>query len=180
MADAALVPAAWDIPDAAVVALAAFCCVAGYRVRGSRLWREWTGRGVTTARIVAWGGSCAVAVLLCWPVPWWLPPGVMLAAWAGATPPQWGSIDIGHREGTWWRDLLVQSGRGLIGVSGIAALLALAGGAWWPVAGAGVLAGPVYALAWSLGLDARHPELDEPPEWAELLWGAGIALGPPG
>ena len=168
---------------AAFVALAsALICAAGYRLRGSVLWSRWTGRGVGTARIVAWGGSCALAAALAalhagdLSADWWLPPAVLAASYGASTLPQWGSIDAGRRDGVRWRDVLLQSLRGAIGGAAVAAPMWLAGEAWWILPVAGAMAGPIYDGAWTLDVKTSHAELDEPAEWGELILGAVMGL----
>ncbi len=155
--------------------LAGLLCGPAYRLRGSVWWSRLTGRGVGTARVL-WGAACALVALPELPA-WWLPPAIIAAGYAGATLPQWGSIDIGHRDGAYWRDLALQSARGVTSLAGVILALALSGQAWPLALIGGALAGPCYALAWRFPIPVEDLGKDDPPETGELLWGIVAGLG---
>ena len=161
--------------------LGASICVAGavagataYRIRGSEIFRRYTGRGVGTARIM-WAAVCALVCAAGSPV-LWLPAAVFVAHYAGSTLPQFGSIDLGRREGSAAVDALKQSGRGLAAGIPVAAAYWFAGEAWLPPVLAGAAAGPLYALAWLRPIPVEHLGEGDPPETGELLYGAAVGL----
>ncbi len=167
------------IQSSAYVLLSALACAVAYRLRGSELWAQATGRGVGTARIM-WSFVCLAAVAA-QAEAWWLPLAVFAVSFPVSTIHQMGSIDMGNRDGTFLRDFALQTFRGGVGGVGIAAAYWLAGEAWLSPLLGGLAAGPAYALAWRTPVHADHMGKDDPPEAGEILFGAamgaGLALG---
>jgi len=104
---------------------------AGFWLRGAAVFQRITGRGATTARVVAWAAPLA---LLCWvatPLAWWWCVAIGAALWLGCLPGWWGSIDLGRNGGAGPRDFALHTLRGVVWVVPVAAVLAAAGAAWW-------------------------------------------------
>lgn len=140
--------------EAAVILLLA----AGFRLRGDAAFHRWTGRGATTARLVAWAlpvGLSGFALGLGW---WSLVLGV--AAWAGSLLGWWGSLDLGRQFGGFWRDFALHSARGVMWTAPMAAVLFVAGGAWWWLLAAGALCGALYEAGYR-AWPARGTEVGE-------------------
>lgn len=147
-----------------VVALLA----AGFRIRGDAAFARWTGRGATTARIVAWAIPVAASGWLLgleWPVA----VALGVAAWVGCLAPWWGSLDLGRHEGTWFRDFCLHSARGVLWTLPMAGVVFLAqfsvwptvgAGLWWPLLAAGALCGPAYELGYRIR-EKRGTEIGE-------------------
>lgn len=132
--------------------------------------------GTAKARVAT---SAAIALpLLVYLNPWAL--AVWTALFAGMAVAGWGdAMDIGRVRGTRWLDTAAMSGWGLLAVAPAAAVLAALGLPCWPLAVAGAVFGPAYALAWWLGdleLLPRVPRFAAgATEWAECVVGAAIA-----
>lgn len=131
-----------------------------FRLRGSSSWEAWTGRGVGSARwlwaaflgVSAWLVDNGSAGAWAWgfPVPVVLP-ALIVALWAGSIGAWWGSLDMGTRDHTLSRDLLMHSLRGVVWTAFAAALVAsLDLASPWPLLAAGALCGPIYAASWRL------------------------------
>lgn len=156
---------------------AAWCGVL-WRVRGGA-WE--TLLGFPAAGLVA-RGTVAVAMslpllavlptvsLMQVAAPLWL--GMALAGWGDA-------MDIGRVAGSRWGDAIAMSAWGVVVALPAAIVAACLGGQAWPLLLAGVLFGPIYALAWHLPrLPDVHGLAAGPTEWAEVACGAalGVAL----
>lgn len=146
---------------------------AGFWLRGAAVLQRITGRGATTARIVAWAAPLA---LLCWAVtllPWWWCVAIGVALWLGCLPGWWGSLDMGRNGGSWARDFALHTLRGVVWVAPVAAVLAAAGAAWWWPLLAGMTCGVAYEIGWRLRPlgDARRPAATE---IGELIFGAAV------
>ena len=161
-------------------ALAAAVGAAGFWLRGAAVFQHLTGRGATTARIVAWALPLA---LLCWvltPLAWWWCAAISVALWAGCLPGWWGSLDLGRQAGDWRGDFALHTLRGELWAVPAVAVLFLAGGAWWWLWGASRLCGLVYEVGWRLRPppDPRRPNATEIGELAfGALLGAGLIAG---
>lgn len=160
--------------DVLICAVAALFGAAAYRLRGSELWARYTGRGVGTARLM-WAAMCSLACAAGLPA-WWLPLAVFAVHYGASTLPQFGSIDIGHRDGNALLDVALQSGRGLVAGAGVATAYWFAGEAWLPPLIAGLAAGPLYALAWAKPVPIDHLGKDDAPETGEILYGAAVGI----
>ena len=156
-----------------MILLGAIIGAAGFWLRGAAVFQRITGRGATTARIVAWAAPLA---LLCWavtPLPWWWCVGVAIALWLGCLPGWWGSLDLGRNGGSWVRDFALHTLRGVVWVAPAAAVLAAAGAAWWWPLLAGLACGVAYEIGWRLRPvgGARRPAATE---IGELVFGAAV------
>lgn len=165
------------------------------RLRGSSRFKEMTGRGATTARLLlavylgvcAWlvdngsNGAWALGTYFVQFYPWrpheiaWsctvliLLPALVFALWFGMIGKWHGSLDMGTREGTVWRDLALHSLVGVWRTVFAAALLWFASlGTPWLLLIIGALCGPIYLAAWRLA-----PAF--PVECAEWANGAAVA-----
>lgn len=147
----------------------------GFWLRGSATFARATGRGATTARIVAWAMPLAAFAWLLTPLAWWWCAALAVALWLGALPGWWGSLDLGRVEGAWPRDLALHTLRGVVWMAPAAAVLGLAGAAWWPPLLAGLSCGAAYEVGWRVW-PARATEVGEclfgAACGAALLWGA--------
>lgn len=146
---------------------------AGFWLRGAALFARATGRGATTARVVAWAVPLA---LLCWaatPLPGCWALALAVALWLGSLPGWWGSIDLGRNDGWWARDAALHTARGVLWGAPAAVVLWLAGGAWWWPVLAGLACAPAYEIGWRLRPvgDARRPAATE---IGEILFGAAM------
>lgn len=122
---------------------------AGWRMRGSSSWTEWTGLGGFWAKLLC----CAVpaGLLTYWQTQTIYEPIAMAAAmFVATTIPWWDSLDMGMQQGTWLRDFAVNTGAGILRTSGMAAVAFLAFGLWWPLLAAGALSGLVYTFGYSV------------------------------
>lgn len=145
----------------------------GFWLRGSSLFYALTGRGATTARLVAWAFPMGVVA---WfgGIPTLLAAALFWAFWLGSVAPWWGSLDLGRGEGAWRTDALAHLSRGVLwtlpaGV-GLIAMGYPEGGLL--VAASGLAALPAYELGWTI----RPPGTPAPgaTEIGELLTGAAI------
>lgn len=142
-------------------------CVGGlaFRLRGSAIFHEWTGRGATSARVVYGTALALVALLAGTPLLWSL--AVIVAAWLGAIAPWWGSLTL--RTPKMW---LMHTLRGFLWTLPLAAVLFLAGAPhWWIMLLAGGLCAPAYKFGWMISSKLGV-------EFGEVIFGAiiGAAL----
>ena len=128
--------------------LAAIIGAAGFRLRGSVLWSQWTGRGIGTARLVCWATPLP---LLCLCVaPWLLAPLLAAGLYAGSVLPWWRSLSLGRNavDGSWIGAAARHTARGLLWAAGPAAALWWMDGAWWLPLAAGALIVAPYEMGW--------------------------------
>lgn len=146
------------------VALGALIGALGFWLRGSAVFERLTGRGATTARIVAWAMPLSALAWLLTPLGWW---SAMLAValWLGALPGWWGTLDLGRMEGDWPQDFVLHTARGLVWMAPAAVVLAMAGATWWLPLVAGLTCGAAYEIGWRVHR-VRATEI------GELLFGA--------
>lgn len=144
----------------------------GFRLRGSALFEEWTGRGATTARIVCWAIPMGLISLMA--VPWYAAPLVGLALYLGCLPGWYGALDLGHNDGHKVRDYIVMFLRGLAWTVLAALVYAWAGNV--PGAYGLILAGALCPLAYTIGwaIPSTVPNLSRGPELGEVIFGAMI------
>lgn len=144
------------------------------------LWRVRGGAWVTLLRLPAGTTKArfAVAVLVAAPLMLAMPGAATIAPalFLGLVLAGWGdAMDIGRIAGSRWGDAIGMSAWGMVTVLPSAVVTAVLGGVAWPVLLAGVLFGPIYALAWHL---PRLPDVPRfaagPTEWAEAACGAAI------
>lgn len=139
----------------------------GFRLRGSALFEQWTGRGATTARIVCWAIPMSFVSLFA--VPWMYAPLVGVAFFLGALPGWYDSLDL---QGI--RDYAVMFLRGIAWTILAAAVY------WWAgnLHGAALitLAGALCPLAYAIGyaIPSTKPNLSQGPEIGEVIFGAMI------
>lgn len=153
-----------------MILLGALVGAAGFWLRGAAVFALWTGRGATTARIVAWAIPLA---LLCWvvtPLAWWWCAALGVALWVGCLPGWWGSLDLGRDAGAWWRDFALHSLRGVLWSAPAAGVLAMASGAWWWPMLAGAACGAAYEAGWRLR-PPGDPRTPNATEIGEVLFG---------
>lgn len=94
------------------VLLGALIGAVGFRLRGSALFEEITGRGITTARIVCWAIPMGLLSLL--HVPWQAAILTGLGFYLGSIFAWWGCLDLGRDDGRVVRDYIVMFLRGLV------------------------------------------------------------------
>lgn len=147
-----------------------------WRIRGGA-WETLLGLPprTTLARAVT---SALIALPLVFSMPGTVAPllGIGVGLMAGMALAGWGdAMDIGRVAGTRWDDAAAMSGWGVVVVLPAAVVSVLLDGVAWPLVLAGVLFGPIYALAWHL---PRLPRVAGfaagPTEWAEVACGAAI------
>lgn len=128
--------------------------------------------GTTRARLATATLMAAPLMLLTW----WAP-AFAAAIFVGMAMAGWGhAMDIGRVAGTRWGDAAWMSAWGVVAVLPAAVVAGFIGGVAWPLLAAGVLFGPVYALAWHLPRLLNIPDFAiGPTEWAEF--GCGAAIG---
>jgi hypothetical protein len=155
-----------------IEALAPAVLAAGFRVRGWAGFQRLTGRGATTARIVAWAIPCG---LVAWGLHghWYAGAAMAVAAWAGSLLGWWRSLDLGRHEGEWARDFALHTARGLLWTAPMALAAWLSGGLPWPLLAAGLLCGLAYEAGWRLA-PRRATEIGEVAFGA--IVGAALAL----
>lgn len=151
--------------EALVVAMLA----AGFRIRGWAGFERLTGRGTTTARIVAWAIPCAIAWLLLGGAPVEAL-AIAAAAWIGCLPGWWGSLDLGRQEGTWLRDFALHSARGALWTMPMAVVVWWIGAEWWWLLIAGAACGLIYEAGYWIAARTRWSGT----EWGEAMFGAMI------
>ena len=168
-----MIIAVWAVP---VVCLGAL----GNRIRGG-LWP--IPGGDVPARLLGWGIPCAVIALAAG-AGWWAA-AVGLAAFLGCSVGEYGALSMGHRGGaTGWRAWAGMGAFGLGRTALVAGVVWWLGGAWLAVLITGLIAPAIYDLAWRVPLWAclpglgrgDGPPLYDPPELAEALHGAIMAL----
>lgn len=141
----------------------------GFRIRGDAKFMVWTGRGATTARIVAWATPIGLTAWHLYGGLWYVGLFMGVAAWLGAIAPWWDSIDMGRMEGRWIKDFALQTVRGVIWTAPMAAVALLSAGSPWPLLIAGALCGVVYEIGWRF--KARQTEI------AEAIFGGVVGVG---
>ena len=143
----------------------------GFRLRGSAIFEEITGRGATTARIVCWAIPMGLFSLI------HVPP--MDAVWIGlgfflgACPGWYHCTDLGRDDGKVVRDYVVMTIRGLVWTI----LPAIVMSYFNPTAaGAMVLAGALCPLAYTIGwaIPSNIKGLHQGPELGEFIFGGII------
>lgn len=166
--------------------LFALWCGVLWRVRGGA-WETLLGLPATGI-----GARIAVAVLMAAPIAVGLGSfaalalapalflGMVLAGWGDA-------MDIGRTGGSRWGDAVAMSGWGVVVVLPSAVVIGCLGGSAWPLIVAGMLFGPIYALAWHLARLPNPLDLPKLPnipgfawgatEWAEFAAGCAIGVG---
>lgn len=130
----------------------------GFWLRGAALFRALTGRGATTARVVAWAFPLALVSWLAG-APAAAAVALGAALWLGCLPPWWSSTDLGRQAGTWARDAFWQALRGALWTLPAGVALGAAGLletdqtpllAALAVAASGLVALPAYEVGWRL------------------------------
>lgn len=154
--------------SAALAILAPLILAAGFRLRGDAIFARWTGRGATTARIVAWAVPCG---LIAWGLYglWYVGLAMGAAAFLGAVLGWWGSLDLGRVEGTWAKDFALHSLRGVLWTLPMAAAAWLGAGDPLPLLIAGALCGVCYEIGWRFR--AHQTEI------AEAIFGFAVGVG---
>lgn len=144
----------------------------GFRLRGSALFEQWTGRGATTARIVCWAIPMSIVSLFA--VPWYAAPLVGIAFFLGAIPGWYGCLDLGRDDGKVLRDYAVMLARGIVWTLPAALVYAWAGATpgMYAVALAGALCPLAYTIGWAI--PSTKPNLSQGPELGEVVFGAMI------
>lgn len=161
------------------VVLTASICALGFRIRGG-LWNtkieqhiHW---GATTARLVAWATPTAVLSALWYGLAWYLVPVLIVAAWLGCLLPWFGCIDMGRQEGTWLRDFVVITLRGVMWTLPMAAVFANLGlgSAAVALAVVGLAMGIWYEAGWRT--PSTRPGFSQGSELGELYFGFAYGL----
>lgn len=106
------------------------------------------------------------------------------AIWVGTTIGNFGGIDLGRGNGTYWGDVAALT---LHGVGGIATPAILAAWVWhapgpiFPILASGFAIGPAYTLGWALSGRIGNPHfpigLRGGSELGEAFWGGAVAVG---
>lgn len=161
----------------------------GFRLRGAAKFQELLGRGATTARITVWA---IPLIVLSWFLGLPIAVAVFLgiAAWIGCLLGWWESLDFGRHEGTWLRDFLLHTLRGVLWTAPMAAVLLAADmllgisvyvpwmdisltlgvkTSWWWMLGVGSLCGLIYEIGYQIS--EEHGT-----EIGEVLFGGLIGL----
>lgn len=121
----------------------------GFRLRGEIKFTEWTGRGLTTARIVCWAIPCALLAAAAGHG-LWEAVAIGVAAWLGSIAGWWDSLTLGRNkaEGSTLEQWLRHQARGLLWTLPMAAVVAYAGHDPLWLALAGLMCGPAYEFGW--------------------------------
>jgi hypothetical protein len=147
----------------------------GFRLRGSAIFEQWTGRGATTARIVCW--AIPMGLMSLFTLPWEYAIAAGVAFWLGCLPGWYGVLDLGRDEGNKLKEFILMSGRGILWtlpaalvfafISPLNAVALLIAGALCPVA---------YEIGWHI--PSKVENMRSGPEIGEILFGAlvGAAL----
>lgn len=152
----------------------------GFRARGAAWFLALTGRGATTARMLAW--ALPMMLQVAWETSlglhWAAYPLVFVAAWAGCVLGWWGSLDMGRRDGSWLIDCLLHTLRGSLFTLPVGIVLL---NPW--VAASGLLCGLVYELGYQaserLKLPVGGSEIGEAAFGVIVFLAVSIAVGEP-
>lgn len=158
--------------DIISLAVSALIGALGFWLRGSSLFATLMGRGATTARLLAWAIPMGLVAWLLTPLGWPWAVGVGVAMYLGCLLPWWGSLDMGNSEGTFIKDFLMHTLRGIIWVAPTIAVMIYPVGmfAGLPLLGAGMLCGVAYEIGWMVWKERAT-------EVGEVLFGGLIGAG---
>lgn len=144
-----------------------------FRLRGSEEWARWTGRGATSIRLI-WAAYLSLCAWWVGDLDWWIALALFPAFWLGAILPWWKSLDMGRRDGTFWRDFTLHTARGVLWTAPASAVLfGSPTSSIWLLC-AGLACGVVYAVSWAL----RTKNQVEAAEWMFGLLIASALLLP--
>lgn len=156
-----------------MILLGALIGALGFRLRGSALFEQWTGRGATTARIVCW--AIPIAILSLVNVPILYAPLIGLAIFLGAIPGWYGSLDLGRDDGHATKDYVIMTVRGLAWTAPAAYVMSMFS---IESAVALVIAGLMCPLAYTAGwyIPSRVNHARQGPEVGELIFGSLVGM----
>jgi len=137
----------------------------GFRMRGSAVFGELTGRGIGTARLVCW--ALPMALLSLFVIEWYWALLFCAAMYVGSLPGWYGAFCMIDA-----RDWLVMLARGIGWTLLGAIVFFIAGAPAWPLLFAGMLCPVAYAIGWAI--PSRVPWLLRGTEIGEFLFGAFI------
>lgn len=141
----------------------------GFRLRGSALFEQWTGRGATTARIVCW--AIPMALLADVPLEWL--PLLALAFFLGAIPGWYGSLDLGRDDGQVLKDWAIMTVRGVVWTAPPAAVMTFIDvPISFELLFVGLLCPVAYTIGWNTPSNINH--IRQGPELGEVIFGAFI------
>jgi hypothetical protein len=114
--------------------------------------------------------------MLWYQLSWVYFPVLILAAWIGCLLPWWGTIDMGRKEGNWFRDFVVITFRGALWTLPMAAVFAYAGLTAVAVSlfAVGLAMGVWYEAGWRT--PSTCPGFSQGSELGELYFGFAYGL----
>lgn len=156
-----------------MILLGALIGALGFRLRGSALFEQWTGRGATTARVVCW--AIPVAILSLVNVPVLYAPLIGLAIFLGAVPGWYGSLDLGRDDGNATKDYVIMTVRGFVWTAPAAYVMSMFS---IESAIALVIAGLMCPLAYTAGwyIPSKVNHARQGAEVGELIFGALVGM----
>jgi hypothetical protein len=122
---------------------------AGFWLRGAAVFQRWTGRGATTARLLAW--ALPMGALSAVHTDWYNAAAIAVGLYLGTLLGWWRSLDLGRVEGEWLRDFVLHTARGLLWTLPAALVCAAASfdiANAVPLIVAGLLCGVLYEVGW--------------------------------
>lgn len=187
-----------EIIQIVFILVSTLICGFGFWLRGSAKFAEYTGRGLTTAKLVTWalptGMITAVGLMLFTGISLQMVAAYAVATgvayFAGASLGWWRSLSLGHGRNSpdkpMWAAYLRHFARGLLWPAAAAVVLYFAGVSWIFVALSGLACVPAYHLGWMISpeewdetdnLVPKHPNATEVGEIGfGLAMGLGLAL----
>jgi len=145
----------------------------GFWLRGSALFYNLTGRGATTARLVAWAMPLALLSLFVVSPLYALSIGVAL--FLGSILPWWKSLSLGRNsiDGTWAESALRHTGRGVLWTLPLSVVVFFAVGGYSFLLP--LLTGALVVVPYEIGWRIQNEKLN-PTEIGEIGFGAMIGL----
>ena len=170
-------------------------CGFGFWLRGSYKFEQWTGRGLTTAKLLTWalptGVITAVGLMLFTGIQLQLVAAYAVATgaayFAGASLGWWRSLSLGHGRNSpdkpMWAAYLRHFARGLWFPLPAAVVLYFAGISWPFIVLSGLFCVPAYHLGWVISpeewdeTDNLVPKNPNATEIGEIGFGLAMGLG---
>lgn len=168
----------------------------GFRIRGG-LFGKNIGWGATKARLISWSLPVTLLIMYWYPIESFYSVKEYInilteneyvfytiifgSVFAGTVLPWWGSLDFGRHEGTWLKDFLFHSLRGILWVSGLVIIFSIYG-LYIPALllfTTGILCGIMYEIGWQIKTPFkvnREGGLNTGTEIGEVLFGSLIGL----
>lgn len=151
--------------------LGALIGAVGFRLRGSAIFEEITGRGATTARIVCW--AIPMGLVSLYHVPWEWAWAISLGLFLGACPGWYHCTDLGRDDGKVVRDYVIMTIRGLVWTLPAALVMAYFN---TNASSAMMIAGLLCPLAYTIGwkIPSKIKGLHQGPELGEFIFGGMV------